>query len=45
MTPSELYDAINKILPNAIFDEDTSGEVIIATGFKFDENNNLVEVN
>jgi hypothetical protein len=44
MTPSELYDKINDILPNAIFDEDSSGEVIIATGFKYDENSNLVKV-
>jgi len=44
MTPSELYEKINSILPNAIFDEDSSREIIIATGFKFDENNNLVKV-
>jgi hypothetical protein len=44
MTPSELYDKISKILPNAIFDEDSSGEVIIATGFKYDENSNLVKI-
>jgi len=44
MTPSELYDKISKIFPNAIFDKDSSGEVIIATGFKYDENSNLVKV-
>jgi len=44
VTPTEMYDKINEILPNALFDEDSSGEVIIATGYRFDESGNLVEV-
>lgn len=44
MTPTEMYDKIGAILPNAIFDEDSSGEITIATGYTFNKNNELIEV-
>ena len=31
---NSLVDVIIEILPNAIFDTDSSGEIIIATGYK-----------
>ena len=34
-TPTDLYDAINAVLPNALFDVDSSGEITISTGFRF----------
>jgi hypothetical protein len=39
-----IYDEINKILPNAVFDTDSSGEIIVATGYTFDDNGNIVKV-
>jgi hypothetical protein len=42
-TATDLYEAINAVLPNAIFDEDSSGEIIIATGFRFSEDGTTLE--
>jgi hypothetical protein len=44
MKTNELFSKILEILPNAIFDEDESGEIIIATGFEASEYGDLVEV-
>lgn len=42
-TGTDLYEAINAVLDNAIFDEDSSGEIIIATGFRFAEDGVTLE--
>jgi len=34
-TPTDLYVMIGALLPNAVFDVDSSGEIIVATGFRF----------
>jgi hypothetical protein len=39
-----IYDEIGKILPDAVFDTDSSGEIVVATGYTFDENGNIVKV-
>ena len=39
-----IYDAIGKILPDAVFDTDSSGEIIVATGYTFDENGDMIKV-
>jgi hypothetical protein len=44
MKTNELFSKILEILPNAIFDEDESGEIIIATGFEASVTGDLVEV-
>jgi hypothetical protein len=44
MKTDELFKKILEILPNAIFDEDEAGEIIIATGFEASEYGTLVEV-
>ena len=44
MKTNELFSKILEILPNAIFDEDEAGEIIIATGFEASEYGDLVEV-
>lgn len=45
MTLEQLGVAIRAILPNAIFDEDNNGELIISTGLRINVDNELVEVN
>jgi hypothetical protein len=44
ITEADLYAEVTKILPNAIFDTDSSGEIIIATGYTFDENGNFKKI-
>jgi hypothetical protein len=44
MKTDELFKKVLEILPNAIFDEDEAGEIIIATGFEASEYGTLVEV-
>jgi hypothetical protein len=44
MKTDELFKKILEILPEAIFDEDESGEIIIATGYKASVYGDLVEV-
>lgn len=43
-TTDDLFKKVLEILPNAIFDEDESGEITIATGFLSSESGDLVEV-
>jgi hypothetical protein len=43
-TADDLFKKVLEILPNAIFDEDESGEITIATGFVSSKSGNLVEV-
>lgn len=44
MKTNELFSKILEILPNAIFDEDASGEITIATGYTASVTGDLVEV-
>lgn len=43
MELSELMDQLLEIMPNAIFDTDANGEIIVATGF-VDSNGVLVSI-
>jgi hypothetical protein len=43
-TTDDLFKKVLEILPNAIFDEDESGEITIATGFASSKSGKLVEV-
>lgn len=42
-TLNELISKALDIFPFAIVDEDSNGEIIISTGLKTDENDNLVQ--
>lgn len=42
MKSDELFDKIIVILPDALFDEDETGELIISTGYRIDEDDTLV---
>lgn len=43
-TEQSLMAKILRLLPDAIIDQDQDGEIIIATGFKYDDEGNLVKV-
>jgi hypothetical protein len=42
---NELYTAILNLLPNAVFgEENTTGEILVATGLRLAKDGNLVEL-
>lgn len=43
-TLTDLIAAILPILPDAIFDQDSDGEITISTGYRLDASNNLITV-
>ena len=44
MTLQELSEAIGAFLPNASFGDDLDGQLVIYTNLKFDEDENLVDM-
>jgi hypothetical protein len=44
MTMNELMETILKVLPNAVFGEESNGEILIATGLVENKNGTLTDL-